>query len=193
VLRSFFILQVARILSDTVGQSRAKVMDLCCGVGISTRALHDAFPDAEKVVGLDTSPQMIAMASFLDWHVRFFRPLVALVSDQVSTAVTTVSTYFERGNAERTKHEDRSFDLVTIMYAFHEVPKEGRDRILAEAHRYVRHMLVLSSLRTLFHVPHQRFLLSHKALATGWDSLCLGYLTGLHPISQYDSWRALRP
>jgi ubiquinone/menaquinone biosynthesis C-methylase UbiE len=114
------------------------VMDLCCGVGISTRALHDAFPDAEKVVGVDTSPQMIAMASFLDWHVRFFRPLFALVSDKVSTAVTAVGSVFERGNAEHTKHDDKSFDLVTIMYAFHEVPKEGRERILAEARRLLK-------------------------------------------------------
>jgi ubiquinone/menaquinone biosynthesis C-methylase UbiE len=113
-------------------------MDLCCGVGISTRALHDAFPDAEKVVGLDTSPQMIAMANFLDWHIRFFRPVLALVSEKVSTAATAAGSVFERGNAEGTKHPDKAFDLVTIMYAFHEVPKEGRERILTEAHRLLK-------------------------------------------------------
>lgn len=30
------------------------MVDLCCGVGISTRALRDAFPEAETVVGIDT-------------------------------------------------------------------------------------------------------------------------------------------
>ncbi len=32
----------------------------------------------------------------------------------------------------------KSFDLVTIMYAFHEVPMEGRTRILDEARRLLR-------------------------------------------------------
>ena len=37
-----------------------RVVDLCCGVGFSTRALRDAFPQPETtVVGVDTSPEMV--------------------------------------------------------------------------------------------------------------------------------------
>jgi trans-aconitate methyltransferase len=130
--------QVARTLSETVGKSKAKVIDLCCGVGMSTRALRDAFPDAEKVVGIDTSPQMIAMAKFLDWHIHSFMPVLAVLSEKVSNAVTAAGNVFDHGNAEGTGQPDKHFDLVTIMYAFHEVPKQGRDRILAEAHRLLK-------------------------------------------------------
>jgi trans-aconitate methyltransferase len=36
------------------------VVDLCCGVGFSTRALRDAFPQTDTtVIGVDTSPQMV--------------------------------------------------------------------------------------------------------------------------------------
>jgi ubiquinone/menaquinone biosynthesis C-methylase UbiE len=39
------------------------------------------------------------------------------------------------GNAEQTYLPDASFDLVTIMYAFHEAPYLGRYRMLCEARR----------------------------------------------------------
>jgi len=48
------------------------------------------------------------------------------------------ASVFLRSNAERTELPDRSFDLVTIMYAFHEAPKAGRDKILREARRLLR-------------------------------------------------------
>lgn len=49
-----YSLQVANELSQKVKSSKARVVDLCCGVGISTRALRSAFPDAETVMGIDT-------------------------------------------------------------------------------------------------------------------------------------------
>jgi trans-aconitate methyltransferase len=40
--------------------SGIRVVDLCCGVGFSTRALRDAFPQTDTtVIGVDTSPQMV--------------------------------------------------------------------------------------------------------------------------------------
>jgi ubiquinone/menaquinone biosynthesis C-methylase UbiE len=38
-------------------------------------------------------------------------------------------------NAEDTKLPNRAFDLVTVMYAFHEAPHKGREKILKEARR----------------------------------------------------------
>ena len=40
--------------------------------------------------------------------------------------------------SEDTKLPHVSFDLVTIMYGFHEVPTEGRARIIDEARRLLR-------------------------------------------------------
>jgi len=138
------------------------VLDLCCGVGISTRALREAFPNAETVVGIDTSPQMIAMANFLDNHLSFVRKILKMIVAQLTTVAEVlheqknkvkrtaaaaatasaencpVAAVFLRSNAEKTDLPKHSFDLVTIMYAFHEAPKAGRDKILSEAKRLLR-------------------------------------------------------
>ncbi|HKE19499.1 MAG TPA: class I SAM-dependent methyltransferase [Kofleriaceae bacterium] len=42
--------------------ARARALDLCCGTGLSTRALVRAYPEAE-VVALDASREMIALAA----------------------------------------------------------------------------------------------------------------------------------
>jgi ubiquinone/menaquinone biosynthesis C-methylase UbiE len=42
--------------------------------------------------------------------------------------------YLQR-NAEDTQLPNKSYDLVTVMYAFHEAPHQGRERILKEARR----------------------------------------------------------
>lgn len=52
---------------------------------------------------------------------------------------------------------DVSFDLVTIMYGFHEVPKTGRDRIVNEARRLLKkggHLAVVDICPTYTPSPH---------------------------------------
>ena len=127
-------------------------MDLCCGVGLSTRALQDAFPDADTLVGVDTSPEMISMANFLSHRQRmasnvneFLSTNVAAFSKvlgkrgmamkRVYVKAKRVFAKFSCANAEATSLPDKAFDLVTVMYAFHETPQSGRKKILAEAHR----------------------------------------------------------
>ena len=135
------------------------MVDLCCGVGTSTRALREAFPDAATVVGVDTSEQMIAMAHFLTDHLSFFKPIlvehlkflkpfVKKVDIKLSTGYTVLKEHrnkfkksfrgivtYARSNAEDTKLPSKSFDLVTVFFAFHEAPQTGRAKILAEARR----------------------------------------------------------
>jgi ubiquinone/menaquinone biosynthesis C-methylase UbiE len=144
----FFLLQVANELFKTVRKGKARVVDLCCGVGTSTRALCEAFPDAEAVVGVDTSAEMIAMARYLTNHLSFFKPVVTKCDAAVSAGyiaskgkgttinqATRSAVEYARVNAEDTKLPGKSFDLVTIMYAFHEVPIQGREKMLREARR----------------------------------------------------------
>jgi ubiquinone/menaquinone biosynthesis C-methylase UbiE len=147
--------KVAQELAATLRVNKAHIVDLCCGVGISTRALRKAFPDAEEVIGMDTSPEMVEMARAINIHDSFLQPVfdsikasfvgmgqslqrqsVALRNayDQAQAACGCPAT-FALGNAEHTDLPAKSFDLVTIMYAFHEAPKKGRDRILREARR----------------------------------------------------------
>lgn len=140
--------QVATELSDVIGKGRARVADFCCGVGTSTRALTEAFNDAEVVIGLDSSPEMLAMANFLSDHLAIVKPYFDMIVNAFAeqgnkmkvaaiAGCASVATFL-RGNAEDTKLPARFFDLVTIMYAFHEAPKNGRDKILQEARRVLR-------------------------------------------------------
>jgi ubiquinone/menaquinone biosynthesis C-methylase UbiE len=129
---------------------------LCSGVGFSTRALHAACPEAEVVIGVDTSPEMVAMARFMTDHIdnmrqtrlqilEVLRPVLPslamtaywMVGDMMKRATTVAS--FVKGNAQRTSFPDKSFDLVTIMYAFHEAPRHGRYLMLREARRLLEH------------------------------------------------------
>ena len=127
----------------------ARVADLCCGVGISTRALQDAFPDAETILGIDTSPEMISMAEFLTKHLAMVKPFMQRAAHQLKDSYKAMkkrgyatrkktcyaATRFLISNAEQTQLPGKSFDLVTIMYGFHEAPQNGRERILQEAYR----------------------------------------------------------
>jgi ubiquinone/menaquinone biosynthesis C-methylase UbiE len=122
----------------------ARVLDLCCGVGMSTRALLAAFPNAELVLGIDTSPEMLRMAKFMtEWrHVLEFR--YHTVKGLLRVPSQSMKGFYEKSacqasfalsNAEQTELPGHSFDLVTVMYSFHEAPRDGRDRILREARR----------------------------------------------------------
>lgn len=142
--------------------NQGRILDLCCGVGMSTRALQAAFPRAEQVIGVDTSPEMISMAKVINVQDGIIAPFVASIKlalkwldgnlqNQYSSmqhksmkikqaaslkmAASIRHTSFATGNAEHTPFESSSFDLITIMYGFHEIPKKGRDTILREAHR----------------------------------------------------------
>lgn len=81
------------------------VVDLCCGV---------AFSATKGATGVDTSPQMLAIA-------RLHRP----------------DATFIEGNAE-TWGEDAAFDVATVMYGMHEMPRDARRRVLHNAMRIAR-------------------------------------------------------
>lgn len=81
---------------------------------------------------------MISMANFLSKHLSFVLPLFRRLTNQAKELVCPLSTSFSTGNAEDTELPSRSFDLVTVMYAFHEAPKNGRYKILKEAHRLLQ-------------------------------------------------------
>lgn len=116
----FVCTQVALELSSNFKKKQASVLDLCCGVGFSTRALGEAFPDAEKIVGLDTSNEMLAMANFINTQINVLKPWYDTALNQGRKiqmgAENICSAVFEKGNAEQTPFQDASFDLVTIMY-----------------------------------------------------------------------------
>ena len=123
---------IAGELKKVVGKNPS-ILDMCCGVGMSTRALAAKFHDAETIIGLDTSPEMISMAEFQS----VVSKVKSSVSEVKDSSIERISEYVQ-GNAEKTDFPGKSFDLVTIMYAFHEAPKMGRDMILREVRRLLK-------------------------------------------------------
>lgn len=113
-------MMISSYLNDLVCKKNARVLDLCCGVGISTRALHNAFSDAEIVLGLDTSKEMLTMAKLFrnrdDTVNKMKVKLQDLLKDKKKKRAESENKInFAVGNAERTIFPKKSFDLVTIM------------------------------------------------------------------------------
>lgn len=142
-----------------------RILDMCCGVGMSTRAIQSTFNENNNnntiiLYGIDTSPQMIELARFMTRHdndlskvlqekninnihnvvlcEKTLRALKEIYYKKSLTENNDSIVSFSVQNAESTTFHDNSFDLVTIMYAFHEIPKHGRYRILKEIRRVLQ-------------------------------------------------------
>ena len=98
------------------------VLDIGCSVGISTQALHHYYAsqqeDSVRTVGLDLSPQMLA---------------VAQKTDEEGAIAQWV-----HGNAETTGFTNASFDVVTLQFVIHELPREATRNIFQEVLRILR-------------------------------------------------------
>jgi len=123
-LRALASLQVAakRASLDLMTE---RVVDVGCGTGASSRALHRAWPTA-KHVALDTSAEMLRVARTLS------------IIDRQAGASTTNPIDFASGHAEYTGLRSHDFDVVSVMFLLHEAPQAGRKSIIAEAKRLLR-------------------------------------------------------
>ena len=87
------------------------ISDWCCGVGMSTDALTKHFKNAD-ITAVDTSNEML----------------------KVARKSSLKGTKFIMENAEDVTLS-KPADLITIMFAFHEIPQHGRLNILKNAKR----------------------------------------------------------
>jgi ubiquinone/menaquinone biosynthesis C-methylase UbiE len=96
------------------------ILDIGCSVGISTLSLHRHYDQRQPVrtVGLDLSPYMLAIAQAQDTQGE--------IAQWVHAA------------AEATGFPDASFDLVTMQFVAHELPRTATQAIFAEALRVLR-------------------------------------------------------
>ena len=98
-----------------------KIIDLCCGIGISTMA---------NQTGIDTSPQMIDKAISIrnsrNFHLRKDKKLF---------------TKFNIGNAEHYGY-DNEFDCSTIMFSLHEMPEYAHKKIIENCFRISRKNII---------------------------------------------------
>ncbi len=95
--------------------SEPTILDIACGTGRFLSQLHQAFPTA-RLTGLELSPSYLA-------HAR----------DQLGSSATLV-----HGNAESMPLADASFDAVTAIFLFHELPKDARRNVMRDALRVLK-------------------------------------------------------
>ncbi len=110
-----------QVLAQQITSSVQDILDIGCSVGISTLALHRFYHQhnsSVRTVGLDLSPYMLTVAQHRD--------------DQGEIAQWLHAT------AENTGLSDRSFDLVTLQFVLHELPRQATTQILQEALRLLR-------------------------------------------------------
>jgi ubiquinone/menaquinone biosynthesis C-methylase UbiE len=95
----------------------ARILDVACGTGGALHQLALAHP-GEKYWGLDLSPYYLRHAAKRLAHVRD----LSLVSE----------------NAEHMPLTDASFDVVTSVFLFHELPARARKNVLLEMRRVLK-------------------------------------------------------
>ncbi|WP_264320086.1 class I SAM-dependent methyltransferase [Zarconia navalis] len=98
------------------------IVDIGCGVGLSTFALQQTYPEAQ-ISGVDLSPYFLAVAAYQSQH-RY--PDVPHPVRWVHAA------------GEKTGLPAASFDLVSLFLVCHELPQSATRAILKEARRLLR-------------------------------------------------------
>jgi ubiquinone/menaquinone biosynthesis C-methylase UbiE len=107
----------AEALMDRVGhRTGLRLIDLACGTGASTRALHRAAPDGTEVLGLDASHGMLDQARRATWpaSVRFCQAVAGELDVE--------------GLGSGTHHG------IMTAYLFRNVPVDVRDKAVAEVY-----------------------------------------------------------
>jgi ubiquinone/menaquinone biosynthesis C-methylase UbiE len=117
-LRASFHTVLAKYGPKTVSD----VLDVGCSVGISTLALHRFYAQQQsqpvKTLGMDLSPYMLAIAQDADSNREISQWIHA--------------------NAEATDFSDGSFDVVTLQFVIHELPRTAASKIFREVLRLLR-------------------------------------------------------
>jgi ubiquinone/menaquinone biosynthesis C-methylase UbiE len=118
VMRRQVVPPVTRHLrSRPLTQGPARILDVACGTGSALNQLALAHPN-ENYWGLDLSPYYLHHAGRRLAHVRN----LSLVSE----------------NAERMPLADASFDVVSSVFLFHELPARARRNVLREMRRVLK-------------------------------------------------------
>ena len=117
VMRRQIIPPVTRFVREASGDRPLRLLDVACGTGRTLHQLAQAHPDL-RFYGVDLSPA----------YVRLARKRLADLAE-VALAVE---------NAEALPFASATFDIVTSVYLFHELPRNARRNVARELLRVVR-------------------------------------------------------
>jgi ubiquinone/menaquinone biosynthesis C-methylase UbiE len=111
-----------QVLAQHITQPIHDILDVGCSIGVSTQTLHQFFQSRQtepiRTVGLDLSPYMLAVAQQRDTQHEIQQ--------------------WMHGKAEDTGLPDASFDLVTLQFLAHELPRQAAIAIFQEGLRLLR-------------------------------------------------------
>ncbi|MEL6778263.1 MAG: class I SAM-dependent methyltransferase [Cyanobacteria bacterium J06597_16] len=131
-----------QVLREHGPQSPVKdILDVGCSVGLSTRSLQAYYEQTQntpvRTVGLDLSPYMLAVARHQHQHQhQYQRDQDTAESPAKGSATSTIE--WLHAKAESTQLPECSFDLVTLQFVIHELPRHITQLIFDEAHRLLR-------------------------------------------------------
>ncbi len=112
------------VVKSKLSNAPQDILDIGCSVGMSTFALHEAYPQA-KLTGLDLSPYFLAIANY-NTHTKH------------SQLAEKQQVRWVHGAAEQMEFADHSFDFVSCFLLFHELPQSASRQILREIRRILR-------------------------------------------------------
>ena len=119
----------ASVLQDST------IVDMGCGTGTSTRRLAERYPQANRIVGIDLSPNMVAVGKRL-------LELAPKGVDEGGPWVTTIKPddriELMVGDAASTNLPDSSADVVNIGLIVHELPISASIALCEEALRILK-------------------------------------------------------
>lgn len=102
-------------------RSPRTILDVGCGVGLSTFTLQELYPQAQ-VTGIDLSPYFLAVAQYNS-------------QQRQATESGTSTLQWVHAPAEATGLPEATFDLVSICLVCHELPQSASRQIFSEARR----------------------------------------------------------
>ncbi|MBE9139411.1 class I SAM-dependent methyltransferase [Nodosilinea sp. LEGE 07088] len=115
------------VLIAQLPQAPETVVDIGCGVGLSTEAFQATFPQA-RLTGVDLSPYFLAVAQY--------RQQERLENGEASSQTAAITWHHAAGEA--TGLPAATYDLVSACLVFHELPQSAARAIMQEARRLLR-------------------------------------------------------
>ncbi|HEY9881163.1 MAG TPA: class I SAM-dependent methyltransferase [Leptolyngbyaceae cyanobacterium] len=130
------------VLKAKLPKAPKDIVDLGCGVGMSTTTLQSTFPGSH-LTGVDLSPYFLTVANY---RTQSQKPsLSAVASSSYATAepglleaASSDSIRWHHAAAEATGLPAASYDLVSACLMFHELPQSAAKAIIHEARRLLR-------------------------------------------------------
>lgn len=110
-----------QVLAEYGPKAVQSILDIGCSVGLSTLPLHRFYQQAQETVetiGLDLSPYMLSVAKLRDSQGEI--------------------SQWKHAKAEETGFAEQSFDLVTLQFVIHELPRAATREIFVEVLRILR-------------------------------------------------------